>query len=206
MSLKFKINNAGSSFVGYTFSTLFHVTILAFVLVALNLSGDRSRINPGLMQVTTQDFNSSNLRAEQKSSQSPKEFPAKKDEITPKDGKSDQPAELNENVQNAFYNLSNTNPDTSNLDQVYNEPSLNVTIKYPSGWRYMDQDLNKKLDGVTFWSTEGNFSPPPYINLEVKDKDLFDARRYKYNINTWRYTIYYNDPEEMKTRLVKSFT
>jgi len=78
-------------------------------------------------------------------------------------------------------------------------------MKYPAGWTYIDQDVNKKLDGVTFWSAIGNYSPPPYINLEVRDKDLFDANRYKFNLKTWGYTIFYNDPEELESQVSQIF-
>ena len=67
----------------------------------------------------------------------------------------------------AFYSFSNIKADTSGLDQIYKESTLDVTIKYPAGWTYVDQDIKNKLDGITFWSNLGNYSPPPYVHLEV---------------------------------------
>ena len=60
MSFKLKINTADSSLVGYSASALFHVAILVLVLILLNLSDDKSRINPPFVQVTTQDFDAGN--------------------------------------------------------------------------------------------------------------------------------------------------
>lgn len=200
MSFKFKINSADSSFVGYTGSTLFHVTILALVLIALNISDNRSKINSQFVQVITQDFTTNAVNHPDNITPSAKMSAPKK---THPDNAGQ--SAVNENPGSTFYNLTNTSADTTSLDQVYNEPTLNVTMKYPAGWTYIDQDINKKLDGVTFWPPAGNFSPPPYINLEVKDKDLFDARRYKYNTKTWGYTIYFNDPEEMENQVSQIF-
>jgi len=204
MSFKLKINTTGNSLVGYSASALFHVTMLVLVLILLNISGDKSRINPRFVQVITQDFDAGSKVT--RSVQPPRTIPsseeAKEDDTPDYDKKLKAVKEI---PKSAFYSFANTTVDTTSLDQVYNDPTLNVTIKYPAGWTYMDQDVNKKLDGVTFWSTIGNYSPPPYINLEVRDKDLFDASRYKYNIKTWGYTIYFNDPEEMEGQVSQVF-
>ena len=50
-----------------------------------------------------------------------------------------------------FYNFTETDYDTSALMQVYKESTLNVSLKYPKGWTYLDQNLKDKLDGITFW-------------------------------------------------------
>lgn len=109
--------------------------------------------------------------------------------------------ELNQNseVKNIsnYLSFNSENSDTSKLEQVYKESTLNVSLKYPLGWKYVDQNIKNRLDGVTFWSIKGNFSPPPYVHLEVKEKYLFDESRFKYNFKTRNYTAYYNDPEEL---------
>jgi hypothetical protein len=201
MSLKFNINTADSPFFSYSISVLLHAAILIIVLILLNITNEKPRINPRFVLVTTQDIN-----PDKNSQPHPnRSFPGerKKDNDNTEAAKITEP--LKENPGNSFYSLANTNADTTNLDQVYQEPTLNVTMKYPAGWTYIDEDVNKKLDGVTFWSTIGNYSLPPYINLEVKDKDLFDAGRYKYNIKTWKYTVFYNDPEEMENQVSQVF-
>jgi hypothetical protein len=206
MNFKFKLNTADNSFVSYSASVLVHFAILILVLILLNLSGDKPRINPRFVQVTTQNFNANN-NMDGNPAKPPKaiisEEDRKKNNEKPDDDNKSEP--LKEIAENAFYSIANIDADTSSLDQVYNEPTLNVTLKYPAGWTYLDQNVNKKLDGVTFWSTIGNYSPPPYINLEVKDKDLFDANRYKYKIKTLMYIIYYNDPEEMEDQVSQIF-
>jgi hypothetical protein len=207
MSFKLKINTADNSFFGYSASAFFHIAILAVVFILLNISEDRSRINPRYVQVTTQDLNHNSNNLDNKPVQPQKVIPLK-EEKTKKDDRPDndkKSSPAKETSESKFYSLENTDADTTGLDQVYNEPTLNVTIKYPAGWTYIDQDVNKKLDGVTFWPAVGNYTPPPYINLDVKDKDLFDASRYKYNIKTWGYTIYYNDPEDMENQVTQIF-
>jgi len=101
--------------------------------------------------------------------------------------------------------FNNTNTDTSSLNNVYSEKTLNVSIKYPAGWAYMDQNRKNKLDGVTFMAAAGTIKPPPYVHLAVQSKDMFIESRYKYNIKTWNYTAYYNDPEEMAGQVSQIF-
>lgn len=88
--------------------------------------------------------------------------------------------------------------DSTGLGQVYSERTLNVRVRYPNGWVYMDQHSRKKLDGVTFWSSAPGYNPPPYIHLEVVDKYMFNPARYKRKYEFSGFTAYYNDPEEME--------
>lgn len=87
--------------------------------------------------------------------------------------------------------------DTAGLENIYSETTLDVQIKYPYGWTYIDQNAKNRLDGVTFWSAANQYNPPPYVHLEVMDKDLFNPSRFKYKSEFENYTIYYNDPEEL---------
>lgn len=95
--------------------------------------------------------------------------------------------------------------DTTELDQVYRENSLNLSIKYPRGWIFLDQKRKNKLDGVTFWAIDTNLEPPPYIHLEVTDKYLFNQNRYKYKLELNKFTAYYNDPEELAGVVSQNF-
>jgi hypothetical protein len=104
-----------------------------------------------------------------------------------------------------FYNFSRIGNDTSALEQVYSEKTLNVKIKYPLGWKFVDQDRRNKLDGVTFWAGNGIFNPPPYIFLEVKEKYLFNPSRYKFNSKMGSSTAYYNDPVELEGQVSQVF-
>ncbi|MDR3611637.1 MAG: hypothetical protein P4L27_13795 [Ignavibacteriaceae bacterium] len=104
-----------------------------------------------------------------------------------------------------YYNFAGSGNDTSGLIQVYSEKTLNVKIKYPLGWTFIDQDKDNKLDGVTFWVNNGIFNPPPYIFLEVKEKYLFNPSRYKFNTKLRNSMAYYNDPEELEGQVSQIF-
>lgn len=85
--------------------------------------------------------------------------------------------------------------DTIGLENIYSENTLNVQIKYPYGWTFVDQNVKDRLDGVTFWGSTNLYNPPPYIHLEVMDKALFNPSRFKYKSDLGSYSIFYNDPE-----------
>lgn len=93
------------------------------------------------------------------------------------------------------FSFRDINADTTKLDQIYRESTLNVSIKYPRGWTFIDQNVKNKLDGVTFWATDGLYNPPPYIHLEVKEKYYFNEQKYKYQMEFKDCIAYYNDPE-----------
>ncbi|MGQ9799999.1 MAG: hypothetical protein ACUVRG_12075 [Ignavibacterium sp.] len=122
---------------------------------------------------------------------------------------SDNAKQLNQTTQKNQSDLSNNvilNPDeiiadTTNLDQIYAEETLNLSIKYPRGWTYIDQNRKNKLDGVTFWSLEGIYNPPPYIHLEVVEKYLFNPNRYKYKARQFNCEWYFNDPVNIEGQI-----
>lgn len=91
--------------------------------------------------------------------------------------------------------------DTTNLEQLYSEKTLNLSIKYPRGWTFIDQNRKNKLDGVTFWSVEGIYNPPPYLHLEVVEKYLFNPNRYKYKVKQFNCEWYFNDPVNLEGQI-----
>jgi hypothetical protein len=95
------------------------------------------------------------------------------------------------------------NADTVSLQNIYNEGTLEVEIKYPSGWTYLDQNAKNRLDGVTFWGSTNLYNPPPYIHLEVMDKYLFNPAKFKYKSEFENYIIYYNDPGELSGQITR---
>jgi hypothetical protein len=97
-----------------------------------------------------------------------------------------------------FSKIEQVGFDSTNLEHIYKEPTLNVRIKYPAGWTYVDQQVSNKLDGITFWSINNSFNPPPYVNIEVVDKYLFNPAKYKYKYKFKNFEGYYNEPEEME--------
>ncbi|MCK9426669.1 MAG: hypothetical protein M0Q21_11570 [Ignavibacteriaceae bacterium] len=90
------------------------------------------------------------------------------------------------------------NADTTFLSQYYSETSLNVRLKFPVGWTYIDQNVKKKLDGVTFYGDPQIFNPPPYVHLEVVEKYLFNPSRYSEKAQNSNYEYYFNAPEELE--------
>lgn len=122
---------------------------------------------------------------------------------------SDNAQQLNKLTKKKESDLSNIvtlNPeeiitDTTNLDQIYAEETLNLSIKYPLGWTYIDQNNKNKLDGVTFWSLEGIYNPPPYIHLEVVEKYLFNPNKYKYKVKQFNCEWYFNDPVNLEGQI-----
>jgi hypothetical protein len=114
------------------------------------------------------------------------------------------PPPLNELVkeeENFFYNFSEFEYDASDPEQIYSESTLDVTLNYPNGWTYIDQNVKNKLDGVTFWLVKGNYNPPPYVHLEVKEKYLFNPARFKYKMELNGNIAYYNNPEELEGQI-----
>ena len=88
--------------------------------------------------------------------------------------------------------------DTTGLTQYYSENSLNVNMKFPVGWTYIDQNVKMKLDGITFYGDPRIYSPPPYVHLEVIEKYLFNPSRYTLKAENSNYEYYYNPPEELE--------
>ena len=88
--------------------------------------------------------------------------------------------------------------DTTSLKQLYSESTLNVKVKFPVGWTYIDQDVKKKLDGVTFYGDPKLFNPPPYVHLEVVEKYLFNLARFSQKLKTSKCEYYFNSPEELE--------
>lgn len=90
------------------------------------------------------------------------------------------------------------NADTSNLKQIYAERTLNVRVRFPMGWSYIDQNRKNKLDGVTFLGLGGSSNNPPIVHLEVKEKYLFNSAKYKFQFKLNDCIAYYNEAEEME--------
>ncbi len=184
------------SFFGFAASISLHGIIFLAAAFLLGLEGKRSKINPVYVQVITQDLSGSLNNYENSTLENIKRR---------KNENHNDPVIKHDKINPAgSYTYQNLDADTTALEQTYHEATLNVTIKYPAGWRYVDQDAKNKLDGVTFWAAGGNNSPPPYVHLEVKDRDIFSAARYKYKSKMGGYALYYNDPEEMEGQVMQT--
>ncbi len=171
-------------FEGYSFSVAIHLLIFLSALIILKLFPDKPVINSVYLDIvnTTRENN-----------------------LIDKNPGTDKKEVLKSlKKKNNFNNSRLVNyaliadADTSNLKQIYRESSLNVSIRYPNGWTYIDQDVKDKLDGVTFWFTNYQGLSAPYVHLEVRDKDIFIPGRFKYHTKLREITIYYNDPAELE--------
>ncbi len=204
MIMRLKITPETNTIFSSSASIIFHLIILFAILLILNEISEKSRVNPGYIQIAPDNF--------------AEEIPAAKNKIFEKDNSKIEKinkvkrenliaAKNNSedmNPPHPFYNFSKMPMDTTGLDQVYHERTLNVTLKYPNGWTYIDQDVQHKLDGVTFWFEQTNIMPPPYVHLEVENKDLFDPSRFKSTTEINGNRIYFNAPEELEGQITQT--
>jgi hypothetical protein len=170
--------------ISFSASILLHVIIFIIAAFVFKITTEKS-VAGGYVQIKTREL-INNL----------KDNAAEKEKVISKNNNSNNKINKSVSKTETEENLI-TSSDTSGLYQVYKESTLDVSMRYPVGWTYIDQDVKNKLDGVTFWAVNGIYSPPPYVHLEVKEKYLFNPSRYKYSIKTDDYIAYYNDPEEL---------
>lgn len=173
----------------YIFSLGIHIAVLVLVTVLGNLRLQSALVNPVFYTI---EFNNLSATID--------EFESKKDEVI----EDNSPQQISEEPAIQHFTFNDIVADTTNLDQLYRETTLNVSIKYPRGWTFVDQNVKNKLDGVTFWASDGLYNPPPYIHLEVKEKFYFNEQRYKYQAEYDNYTAYYNDPEIIENYYIQN--
>ncbi|MBI5660555.1 MAG: hypothetical protein HRF52_01095 [Ignavibacterium sp.] len=173
-------------------SLLMHIIFFALIIISGISSNQIPKVN---RQIIT-------LESIQIDKQSKTEIENEKlnEEYESRDSKTQPNEEISEG------NLILVNPkdlvaDTTDLVQIYSEKTLDLSIKYPKGWTYIDQTKKNKLDGVTFWSVEGIYNPPPYIHLEVVEKYLFNPARYKYKAKQFNCEWYFNDPVNLEGQI-----
>jgi hypothetical protein len=172
----------------FSISIILHFLFILIFVFIYGLQDERGKTNSLFFTVDTKEFVNpkANLMEEQM------DDPVKHEQLLPNEQTTEAVQELK------TVSFSDVIADTTNLDQVYTESTLNVSIKYPKGWTFIDQNKKKKLDGITFWASDGLYDPPPYIHLEVVSGDMFIEKRYIYKMELEKYEAYYNDPEEMQ--------
>lgn len=106
----------------------------------------------------------------------------------------DESQSKDDNSKNYYYDSLIQKFDSTDLVQTFSDDTRGIKINYPAGWKYLDQKLNNKLDGVTFWSEELNLNSPPYIHLEIADKELFTESRFQSKIEFSDIVWFYNPP------------
>jgi hypothetical protein len=202
--MKLKTDKTEYPVFGFSLSLFLHALIITLAAIILNSSLKETTVG-SYVQIQTIESQpaSEELHPEQKIRSKSKEI-VKKEEKTPvKEVAPEEEKSVQISNRAFFYNFSDSLADTTNLVQIYKENTLNVSVKYPAGWTYLDQNVKNKLDGVTFWTTSTTFSPPPYVHIEVKDKDLFNPKRFQHEYKTRNYTVFYNDPEELAGQITQ---
>lgn len=172
-------------------SILFHLFGFVALSIVASISIKNALVNPTFYMIEFVEYSN-------------------KTELIDKDDQNENAEETNvlsepdEGAPSQHFSFKDINADTTQLDQLYKESTLNVSIKYPRGWTFIDQNVKDKLDGVTFWASDGLFNPPPYIHLEVKEKYYFNEQHYKYQIEYDNYIAYYNDPEIIENYYIQN--
>lgn len=177
------------------FSVAIHLLVFISLIIVYKLNNSNSRINPEYLFLQTKEYESKYelVKDDKDNIDKNDQIEGKQNDIFP------------ENKSAYAIALSELKADTTNLDQIYKESTLNISIKYPKGWAFIDQNRNNKLDGVTFWATDASINPPPYLHFEVMDKYLFNEKRYKYKLDLEECPAYYNDPEELSGQVTQVF-
>jgi hypothetical protein len=173
-------------------SLILHLLFFVLIIIA-GISSDRiSKLNTHSITLESGNFND----------EINKKSPDEKINVPSENINSEsKPEEILPEANLTILNPDEISTDTTNLDQIYTENTLNLSIKYPGGWTYIDQTKKNKLDGVTFWSVEGIYNPPPYIHLEVVEKYLFNPARYKYKVKQFNCEWYFNDPVKLEEQI-----
>ena len=172
----------------FSISIILHLFLIIILIFFYGLQDDRSKINSLFLTLETNEIvnQDDNLVNGQKENNENPNQPLPNEHIS----------EATQELKSVSF--SDIVADTTNLDQVYTEPTLNVSIKYPKGWTFIDQNRKNKLDGVTFWASDEQYDPPPYLHLEVVSNEMFIEKRFSYKMELDEYQAFYNDPEEMQ--------
>jgi hypothetical protein len=197
MSSELKTNKNDYPFFGFSMSLFLHALIITAAAFIMNSSLNETKVG-SYVQLSTIESKPAldEIKPENENNSEKKEI-VEKNKSSEKEIVPEETKPVKNSTEAFFYNFSDSLADTTNLVQVYKENTLNVSIKYPAGWTYLDQDVRNKLDGVTFWTSQSKYNPPPYVHVEVKDKDLFNPKRFQHRYATRNYAVYYNDPEEL---------
>lgn len=197
---KIKEENISKSLAG---SLVIHVLVILIFYYLLGFQTKPGSINTQYVQFFTgepEKFEKVEEKQPQKEEEKLVENEKKETPVddSPGDKEPEKKEETKAEESFSFHNFNINNADTSNLTQIYSEKTLNVKVRYPAGWTYVDQNRKNKLDGVTFWFANPNYNPPPYVHLEVKEKYLFNKNRFTSSMKGRNYIAYYNEPEELE--------
>ena len=201
MDQSLKLNDKDYYFFSLSASLVIHIIILIVCFMLLR-KGEDSYLGKGIVVQIVQE---ENLISNTDELINHKINNLKDEKVSLNKTTSLTSPDMKGHSMSSYNNFEGTGTDTSGLEQVYAENTLNVKIKYPLGWTFIDQDRHNRLDGVTFWANNGIFNPPPYIFLEVKEKYLFNPSRFKFNTKLANSVAWYNDPEELEGQVSQVF-
>ncbi len=177
------------SFYKFSFgaSALSHILILVISFILTEQFTTQLPANFQSLQFEVEKLQAQSKKIDTEELEEKKEIPIepKKDVGGEKEISNDFAATFSSNILNA---------DTSALLQVYSESTRNVRVRYPLGWQYVDQNVKKKLDGITFFGSGNSSAPPPYIHIEVKEKYLFNPKRFLFNVKMNDFVAHFNEP------------
>jgi len=189
-----------NSFLTFAASSLFHLLLFLIAYFFTDMHLNKVNPNSGYVQVFTQKSDVETVNFEKMFKEENEKKPDSENRELIK--KTDP---IPNSQSDSGVNFLDQNADTTSLEQVYSEPTLNVSIKFPVDWTFIDQNVDKKLDGVTFWASTSNSNPPPYVHLEVCDRSLFNQSRYKHNLQLRDAVLYFNDPENLANYFSQTF-
>ncbi|HMU43133.1 MAG TPA: hypothetical protein PKA80_07520 [Ignavibacteriaceae bacterium] len=197
MNFEYLNNKNKKLYLSFALSALTHVFIFLLLAFLLGIKIKKPIINPiflefnNITEYPRDEFETS--KSEPNNSQKLKQMNENTKELV----------EPIKQVPLNYYLFSDLDADTSDLQQVYYETTLDVTIKYPAGWTFIDQNVKNKLDGVTFWLINSEIKPPPYVHLEVLDKYLFNPAKFNDSLKVSDFWIYYAEPKELEGQITQ---
>ncbi len=194
------IQKERSTALSFAASAFFHLLLFVIAYFFTNLNLNKINANSGYVQVFTKKEDLETINFEKKFE---KEIESKTESPNIETVKPEEPTP--DSQPTIALSFLDQDADTSSLEQIYSETTLNVSLKYPVGWTFIDQNVNKKLDGVTFWANVSNYNPPPYVHLQVCDRNLFNESKYKHNLPLRDVVMYFNDPENMANYFSQTF-
>ena len=142
MNMNLKLDKAEYPVFSFSLSVFLHALIILIAAIILNSSVNETKIG-SYVQIRTIETEPS--MRESVPEKNIKTEPKKAEEIKEKTPVTEKiPRKLKEEQQPNgafFYSFSDSLADTTNLVQIYKESTLNVSVKYPAGWTYIDQNV-----------------------------------------------------------------
>lgn len=198
MNFEYLNNKNKKLYLSLALSALTHVFIFLFLAFLLGIKINKPIVNPIYLNLVSVTEYPRDVNERTKS-----EPPAETKKLNQVEQNTKELAEQVKQLPVNYKLFSDLDADTSDLQQVYYETTLDVTMKYPAGWTFIDQNVKNKLDGVTFWLLNSEIKPPPYVHLEVLDKYLFNPASFDDSLKISDFWVYYSEPNELEGQVTQ---